>query len=111
MKGIIYKIYFTNNNKIYIGSTFRTLRERRSEHLSRCYNNKCDAYNKKLYKYIRENLEPKNIKFDIIKEFDNINKKDLHNIEKFYINNSSYCLNVINNNEYILGNYFLKKYY
>jgi len=111
MEGIIYKIYFTNNNKIYIGSTFRTLRERKTEHHSRCYNSKCDAYNKKLYKYIRNNNDWENIKFEIIKKFNFINKKDLHNLERNYIRNCSFSLNVSGCNEFILGNYFLKKYY
>lgn len=87
MKGTIYKISFLNTElgKVYYGSTTQTLNTRKLEHKSRCYNERCDAYNKNLYKYIRENTNWDNVKFDVIEQFDDITKHDLEKKEMQYI--------------------------
>jgi len=84
---IIYKISFSNSNKIYYGSSIRDLKTRSIEHKSRCYNEFCDAYDKKLYKYIRENVKWEDVQFNVLEEFDDITKRELHLKEKEYIRN------------------------
>jgi hypothetical protein len=90
---IIYKISFANSNKVYYGSSLRDLNKRRIEHKSRCYNQMCDAYEKKLYKYIRENKKWEDVQFDVLEEFQEITKRELHLKEKDYIRNGTNVLN------------------
>ncbi len=52
MNSKIYKL--TINNKYYIGSTKQRLKQRLSEHKSRCFNTNLSHYNFKLYQNIRE---------------------------------------------------------
>jgi group I intron endonuclease len=75
--GFIYKITNTINNKVYIGQTIQTLKERFRKHKQTTKANKNMAIKKAFNKYGVENF-----KFECVEECDNslLNEK-----ERFYI--------------------------
>ena len=79
MKGIIYSI--TSNDKLYIGSTERTLKERIREH--KCFD---------LYGMDRYNCEIK-----VLEEIEYIDKKELRQREQYHIDNNN-CVNKLRAN-------------
>lgn len=87
MVGTIYKISFMNQNipLVYYGETHQKFNRRKAEHKSRCYNSGCDAYYKPLYQFIRENVSWEDVKFDVLAEYENIDKSDLRRLEQAFI--------------------------
>ena len=76
---IIYKVTNTINNKIYIGKTIRTLKERTQEHARDSKNNRYNfVFHNAIRKYGHENF-----KYEILCETDSESK--LNALEKFYI--------------------------
>jgi predicted GIY-YIG superfamily endonuclease len=82
--GIIYGIYY-NNECLYIGST-KNLKKRKRDHKSDCYNLKGNRYTRKIYHYIRENVNDWNeLEWKIYESVSYENKKSLLSIEAEYI--------------------------
>ena len=73
----IYKIVSPNTDKIYIGSTKRTLRQRMNNHIS--------EYNKKRYCTSKIILAAGNATIELIEVFNCDNRKELHQREGYYI--------------------------
>jgi len=85
MKYFFYSIKSKIDDEIvYIGST-TNYKRRISEHMGRCKNENDDAYNKPLYKYIREQGGIDNFEFEIIEEVECDNKNESLAIENKYI--------------------------
>jgi hypothetical protein len=88
--GKIYKIIDNTNGNIYIGSTTQTLNQRLNEH-------KCD-YNRYLNNKIRKHctsseiIKNNNYKFEIIKYVVFEDRKELHQRERYYLENNI-CVN------------------
>ena len=85
--GLIYKIKSKDETLLtcYIGSTVN-LHIRKNRHKSNCYNVNNKEYNKKIYKYMRNNGGFNNFEFIILQ--DNIlfnERKELNKIEGKYI--------------------------
>ena len=85
--GLIYKIKSKNENVLmcYIGST-ENLTQRQTKHKSNCYNVNSPAYNRKFYKYMRDNGGYDSFIFIILQ--DNIlfnEREELNKIEGKYI--------------------------
>ena len=76
--GIVYK--FKNCN--YIGSTFKTLKQRKWRHNTDCYNPQAKGHNYSVYKYLRKNKIPPQMK---ILGYYFVSKKGLRYIEQQYI--------------------------
>jgi len=87
--GKIYKIIDNTNVNIYIGSTTQTLNQRLSEH-----KNKHNRYINNKYHYVTsfEIIKNNNYKIELIKFVIFKDKKKLHQIERFYIENNI-CVN------------------
>ena len=97
MKGIIYKLHSKDNTitEYYIGSTIN-LNNRIISHKTCCHNVNSNSYNKKVYKFIRENGNWNNWTFEILDEVDIETKQELQqNYEKEYILNLKPKLNVV----------------
>lgn len=77
-KGVIYKITNKINSKVYIGCTTKTIEERYSSHIHRCYKQK---YRCKLYNSIRK-YGKENFKIELLQE---CAIKDMYELEKKYI--------------------------
>ena len=82
MIGQIYKITSSNTEKIYIGSTSKSLTERL----------RCHEYNYKAYQNGKTNnvksfeiLEKKNYKIELLEEIEYETKNELHEREGYYI--------------------------
>jgi len=94
INGKIYIIYSLNSNKAYFGSTTRTINERLKEHI-RYYN----GYKKGKYKYCNstcdmfDDLDVKNCKVKLIKNYPCGSKKDLEKEEGKFIVSSKNCYN------------------
>ena len=84
--GYVYKIVCKDVNVegVYIGST-KNFVSRRQSHKYACNNENSNAYNYKLYQWIRQNGGIVNFKFLIILEALVYNKTQLHKIERNYI--------------------------
>ena len=74
MLGKVYKIKSPNTDKVYIGSTFRTLQERFIEHTARC--------NKTTSKIIIDSREPY---IELIEEIKVLDKAELRFYENQYL--------------------------
>jgi len=94
-------IYRMNvKDKFYVGSTVN-IKNRISKHKKYCYNqNCCKEYNRKVYKYIRENCADwSEVSFNILDVYDDISKQFRREMEQYYIeyfsnNLNSICANV-----------------
>ena len=94
-KGIIYIIKCKDKNikDCYIGST-TNLKKRKNNHKSDCNNENHKNYGAKKYQFIRNNGGFNNFYFEILEddiEFNN--KKELYNIERYYIEEFKSSLN------------------
>lgn len=92
---IIYKIISKDENvkEFYIGSTFN-LNQRINEHKFCCTNQKSNEYNKKCYKYIRDNDGWLNFNFIILETFDCENNREKEIKEQDYIDEIKPTLNI-----------------
>jgi len=77
-EGYIYKATCKLNNKCYIGETIRSLKRRKTEHLSAARNKKHKDRNSYFYNAIRKYGE-ENFNWEIIKICRNIDKDSLYN--------------------------------
>jgi group I intron endonuclease len=90
--GIIYRARNVMNNKVYIGQTIKTLRERKKEHIFSALYGIDTYFYSAIKKYGKENF-----KWKVIEKI--YNKKQLDNKEKYWIrfyksNNSEYGYNL-----------------
>lgn len=85
-KSCIYKLSCNDNSipDFYIGSTTDIFTRQRG-HKSRCNNPKDEKYNYPVYNYIRENGGFDNWNFQIIQQYNAIDKNDLESQEKYWI--------------------------
>jgi hypothetical protein len=91
---VVYIYKMNVKDKYYIGST-EDIRERIIDHKSNCYNINCDKYNRKVYKYIRENCDDWNeISFDILDVYDDISSDFKLEMEQYYMDYFSNNLNM-----------------
>jgi len=93
-KSIIYKLCCKDINikEIYIGSTTNFTR-RTCEHKKSCNNEKHKAYNFNVYRFIRENGNWSNWDMVLLEEVSCENRKQLHKIEREYIEKLGATLN------------------
>lgn len=93
-KSIIYKIVCKdlNINDCYIGSTTNFIK-RRCQHKSSCKNKNDNAYNRKVYKFIRENGDWQNWDMIPIEDYKCDNKLQLLKQERMYIEQLKPTLN------------------
>jgi len=77
-----YKIY--KDEFCYIGST-TDLKNRRQSHKNNCNNQNRKGYNSKIYKTIRDNGGWCSFNFELIKQFDNLTRRESQVIERIYI--------------------------
>jgi|688.fasta_scaffold100021_1 hypothetical protein len=91
--GRIYCIKSSKTNKIYIGSTFKSLSERLSSHKNdyRKYLN-----GKKRYTTAYEIMEHGDFYIELIEQHENLNKTQLEKIEGDHIKNNK-CVNILKN--------------
>ena len=84
-KSVIYKLYCKDITvlEFYIGSTHDEI-ERERLHKGNCNNENSVKYNYKVYKFIRENGDWENWKFEVIEEFPCENKIELVIQEQYY---------------------------
>lgn len=81
---IIYRIFYKDQVN-YVGST-RNYEQRKIKHKSNCFNEKRNEYNKKLYKFIRNNKIPwDSLEFEVIQEDMFDSKEDILKQETFWI--------------------------
>ena len=78
--------------EIYVGSTCNFTR-RKCQHKSLCNNEKNKAYNFNVYRFIREHGNWKNWDMILLEEVSCENKKQLHKIEREYIEKLGATLN------------------
>jgi group I intron endonuclease len=78
---------------MYVGST-NNIDKRKICHKSNCYNVNSDHYNRKVYKFIRENGGFDNFKFQILEEVCCENKQELLERERFYVECLEPSLNI-----------------
>jgi hypothetical protein len=82
------------NDKYYIGST-ENIRDRINDHKSSCYNINCVKYNRKVYKYIRENCDDwSEVSFEILDIYDDISSDFKLEMEQYYMDYFSNNLNM-----------------
>ena len=90
---LVYKISFKDCDEFYIGSTVN-LMNRKIKHKYSCYNSKVKKYNYKLYQFIREHYEWKDVIFEILEEYETVlDKLELRKLEQKYINELKPTLN------------------
>ena len=94
LDGVVYKLFSKNpdDNEYYIGST-NNIHRRQKEHKSCCNNKNSSDYNKKVYKYIRENGGFDKFDFEILEIGEYEDKKLLHERERFFIEQNKPSLN------------------
>ena len=82
---IIYKLVCldTTYPEVYVGST-TNLKQRKSNHKSKCYNENAKQYNYKIYQYIREHGGWENFAKIEIEKFPCENKRQLELREEFW---------------------------
>jgi hypothetical protein len=82
---IIYKLVCldTTYPEVYVGST-TNLKQRKSNHKSKCHNEKCRQYNYKIYQYIREHGGWENFAKIEIEKFPCENSRQLELREEFW---------------------------
>lgn len=92
MKGLIYKIVSDSTDKVYIGSTTKTLQERLQGHK---YDYK--GYLKWNNEYISsyELVKYKNCKIELLEEMEFTDKRELHKLEGYYISNTQNVVNIV----------------
>lgn len=88
MKAYIYKIINKVNNKIYIGQTSRTVRERYNEHLSSAFSKNLDQpLYRAMRKYGKNNFEVVTIEECSLED---INDREIYYIDKYNSYNNGY---------------------
>tara|TARA_R110002020_G_scaffold165110_3_gene352417 strand:- start:205 stop:687 length:483 start_codon:yes stop_codon:yes gene_type:complete len=88
-QGVVYKLYIKNEvNDIYVGSTFRPLNKRLSEHK---YDIKTQRWGKKKVEHFKDRTQE--VKLSIIENCGNVSKNELLEKEKYYIDNLKPTLN------------------
>ena len=92
MKYIIYRLFNSNYEECYIGST-TNYKRRIICHRSNCNNINCKEYNYKVYKFIRENDGFDKWQFEILEELD-CTKKELNETEGIFIEMFNSTLNI-----------------
>lgn len=77
--GVVYKIFNDNNNKTYIGSTFKSINERLKQHV-----NEYNRYLNGKFNFVSsfDIIKDGGYKIDMISMHNNINKYDLRKFEK-----------------------------
>ena len=90
--GIVYKLFCKDFDEFYIGST-TNFHHRKIAHKSICNNEKDKAYNKKLYKYIRNNGQFDEWEFEILELGEYENDKYMKNRERYFIETLKPSLN------------------
>ena len=82
-KGQIYKLCCLDPNvkEIYVGSTLN-FKNRKNTHKNDTLNSNCKGYNRKVYKYIRDNGSWNNWDMVLIKNYPCNDKKELHREEE-----------------------------
>jgi hypothetical protein len=97
MNGIIYRIYCKDINikECYIGSS-GNYEKRLKSHLQRLLNENDKEYNKKIYKFIRDNGGFEKFDFEILETITSCNKELLHKKENEFMEKYEYNLNEIN---------------
>lgn len=99
--GSIYKIAHNQLDIVYVGSTFKTLKDRWSAHKAP-KNTKCI-----IYPYIKK-YGAENFKIILIKEYEVIDRNHLESKEQLWINKLK-CINI--NNTIKIQKYYSKHYY
>ena len=89
MKGYIYKIYDNTNGNVYYGSTKEKVSSRIAKHR---YDHKKYLEGKNHYVRSFDILKNNDYSYSVIEEIDYENKWELHNKERFYIENND-CIN------------------
>mgnify|MGYP003128030937 CR=1 FL=1 len=89
MKGVVYRIYDNTNGNVYYGSTTETVSRRMASHRSsyKKYLNGTQHYIKSF-----DILKNGDYSYNIVEEVEYENKYELHNRERFYIENNE-CVN------------------
>jgi hypothetical protein len=83
LKGVIYKLHNDDITEIYIGST-ADKKQRKKQHKSDCNNEYSEEYNRKVYKFIRNNGGWDNWKFEVIERFPCENEIQLRIRERYH---------------------------
>jgi len=91
----VYAIVCKNENiqDMYVGST-SNFEQRKCDHKKDCNNSNRKSYNLKVYKFIRDNGEFDNFKFEILEEVCCENKQELIKRERFYVESLEPSLNI-----------------
>ncbi len=96
MKGLIYKINNSKNNKVYIDITFDTIKRAFSRHK----NNVIDGSNKSIHKLIKD-IGVKYFSIVLLEEIELNDRKELLKLRDNYIKNCDNCLNITIDDEKI----------
>lgn len=94
MKGCVYKLYNTNCEKFYIGSTI-DLNKRIEYHKRDATEENRPLYKSYKYQYIRENGGFENWIFEILEEREFEDRRELTLLEQFYMYIHKPSLNII----------------
>jgi len=90
----VYKLFNPDCEGFYIGST-TDMKNRVNCHKKRCNNKNAYGHNIKLYKYIRSNGGYDSWQYEILEHVRNsINTKELHGVERKYIDQLHPSLNI-----------------
>jgi len=90
----VYKLFNPDCSEFYIGSTVN-MRNRMNRHKTRCNNENDKWHNFKVYRYIRSNGGYDAWQYEILEYICNsINTKELHGVERKYIEQLKPSLNV-----------------
>tara|TARA_R110000823_G_scaffold12567_7_gene42098 strand:- start:80 stop:625 length:546 start_codon:yes stop_codon:yes gene_type:complete len=92
LDGIVYKLCCKDATEFYIGST-KDLYKRRINHKTICNNVKGKLYNKKLYKYIRDNGGFDEFDFEILELGEYEDKYCMRDRERYFIETLKPTLN------------------
>jgi len=89
----VYKLFHPDCPEFYIGST-KNMKDRMYKHKSRCNNEIDPQHNLKVYEYIRSNGGFDSWQFEVLEHIRNsINTKELHDVERKYIEQLKPSLN------------------
>jgi group I intron endonuclease len=91
---VVYAIVCKNENikDMYVGSS-SNFEQRKRDHKSDCYNVNRHHYNRKVYKFIRDNGGFDNFKFEILEEVCCENKQELRSRERYFLEQLGASLN------------------
>ena len=89
LTGIIYKITNIINNKVYIGQTVNTIKQRWNKH---CHSNGCRSLYNAILKYGKENFNIEIIETLPIEELD---KREIYWINYYKSNNKKFGYNIL----------------